>query len=181
MARQLLQPFAEVEGFHLELEEVSFLEAVKKVEATYPPYEKFKSSGRFVQRIYSLDQLETIASLVANPASGSVYAALSFYALGGEVSNVGKEETAFYYRDASYIMGIQSVWTEDVFASENRGWVQERFEYIKNITEGSYVNFPISNLPNYEREYFGSNAERLNRVNAKYDPCHVFRFPQGLR
>jgi hypothetical protein len=180
-AREILQPFAEVDGFRVTLEESSFLEAVKKVEAGYPSSEKFKSTGRFVQRHYSLCGLKNIAELVQNPADGSVYAAVSFYALGGEISHVGREETAFYYRDAKYIMGVQSVWTEDDFAEENRTWVRKRFEYIKSITEGSYVNFPISRLKNYEREYFGSNAKRLIRVNEKYDPLHVFSFPQGLR
>ncbi|TDL31975.1 FAD-binding oxidoreductase [Jeotgalibacillus sp. S-D1] len=180
-AREILEPFSVVEGFRLELEESSFLEAVKKVEATYPPYEKFKSTGRFVQRSYSLDELETIAELVQNPAEGSDYAAVSFYAMGGEITEVGKRDTAFFYRDARYIMGIQSVWSDDAFAMENREWVRERFAYIKRITEGSFVNFPISHLKNYEREYFGDNAPRLNRVNEKYDPFNVFKFPQGLK
>ncbi|MCD7035350.1 FAD-dependent oxidoreductase [Metabacillus sp. GX 13764] len=180
-ARQLLQPFAAVKGFQADLQESSFLEAVKKVEAAYPPFEKFKSTGRFAGRSYSPVELNHIAQLVQNPADGSVYAAVTFYALGGEIASVGKREKAFYYRDARYIFGIQSVWTEDAFAEENRKWVRERFEYIKSITEGSYVNFPISNLKNYEREYFGANAERLNRVNGKYDPFFVFRFPQSLR
>ncbi|WP_226675367.1 FAD-binding oxidoreductase [Rossellomorea aquimaris] len=180
-ARGILQPFAEVEGFRVELEESSFLEAVKKVEATYPPSEKFKSTGRFVQRKYSMKEFENIAAIVQVPAEGSIYAAISFYAMGGEIRDVCARETAFYYRDAKYIMGIQSVWTEDSAAKVNREWVREHFDYIKSITEGSYVNFPISKLRNYEAEYFGDNAKRLERVNQKYDPFHVFRFPQGLR
>jgi hypothetical protein len=180
-ARRILQPFADVDGFRVTLEESWFLEAVKKVEAGYPSSEKFKSTGRFVQRRYSLCELKNVVELIQNPADGSVYAAVSFYALGGAIRNVGKRETAFYYRDARYIMGIQSVWTEDAFAEVNREWVRERFEYVKSITEGSYVNFPISHLRNYEREYFGGNAQRLERVNEKYDPFNVFRFPQGLR
>lgn len=122
-----------------------------------------------------------IAALIQEPPEGSVYAAVSFYAMGGEIRKKGKRETAFFYRDARYIMGIQSVWTEDEFARENREWVRERLDYIKSITEGSFVNFPISNLKNYEREYFGDNARRLDQVNEKYDPFNVFTFPQGLR
>ncbi len=180
-AREILQPFAEVERFQVELESLSFLEAVKIIEATYPPSEKFKSTGRFVHRSYSRGELENLADLIQRPAEGSVYDAISFYALGGEIRRVGKRETAFFYRNARYIMGFQSVWTEDVFARANRDWLRKRFEYIKSITVDSYVNFPISNLRNYEREYFGDNAERLERVNKKYDPFNVFRFPQGLR
>ncbi|MDW4528768.1 FAD-binding oxidoreductase [Rossellomorea marisflavi] len=180
-ASALLQPFSAVEGYCEELEESSFLEAVKKVEATYPPSEKFKSTGRFVQRTYSGKELSKIAGLVQHPAEGSVYAAVSFYAMGGAIESVGKRETAFFFRDARYILGIQSVWTDDCAAKVNREWVQERFQSIKLITKGSFVNFPISNLPNYEREYFGGNAPALNRINRKYDPFNVFTFPQGLK
>ncbi|EAZ84191.1 FAD-dependent oxidoreductase [Lysinibacillus fusiformis] len=181
LAKKILQPFSKIEGFRMNLEESSFLEAVKKVEATYPPFEKFKSTGRFVQRSYTLDELENIVKLVESPPDGSIYAAISFYALGGAINNISKEETAFYFRDAKYIMGIQSVWVEDKYAKNNQEWVRERFEIIKNVTKGSYVNFPISNLKNFEKEYFGGNAQRLNQVNQKYDPFNVFRFPQGLK
>ncbi|MCM2605511.1 FAD-binding oxidoreductase [Rossellomorea marisflavi] len=180
-ASALLQPFSAVEGYREELEESSFLEAVKKVEATYPPSEKFKSTGRFVQRTYSGKELSKIADLVQHPAEGSVYAAVSFYAMGGAIESVGKRDTAFFFREARYILGIQSVWTDDCAAKVNREWVQERFQSIKPITRGSFVNFPISNLPNYEREYFGGNAPTLNRINRKYDPFNVFTFPQGLK
>ncbi|CAM5595561.1 FAD-binding oxidoreductase OS=Lysinibacillus sphaericus OX=1421 GN=LS41612_13930 PE=3 SV=1 [Lysinibacillus sphaericus] len=61
-------------------------------------------------------------------------------------------------------MGIQSVWTEDQYAKENEAWVRQRFEFIKTITEGSYVNFPINHLSNYDKEYFGGNAQRLHQV-----------------
>lgn len=101
--------------------------------------------------------------------------------MGGAIESVGKRETAFFFRDARYILGIQSVWTDDCAAKVNREWVQERFQSIKLITKGSFVNFPISNLPNYEREYFGGNAPALNRINRKYDPFNVFTFPQGLK
>lgn len=179
-ARKLLEPFMKVEGFRLELEELPFLDAVKKIEETYPPSEKFKSTGRFVQRRYSKQELQAITELIQQPAKGSVYAAISFYALGGAIKEVGSTDTAFYYRNARYILGCQSVWVKNSAASANQKWVRERFEYIKSITEGSYVNFPISNLQNYEREYFGENAERLERINRRYDPYNAFRFPQGL-
>jgi hypothetical protein len=133
-ALEILQPFSEIDGFRVELEQSSLLEAVKKVEATYPPSEKFKSTGRFVKRDYSMGEFYALAGLVLEPAEGSVYAAVSFYAMVGEISAIGKKDTAFFYRNARYIMGIQSVWTEDSAAGENSEWVRERFEYIKSIT-----------------------------------------------
>lgn len=180
-AEQLLKPFAKIEGAEFNLQEMTFLEAMQKVQATYPDSEKFKSTGRFVDRQYDLRKLEDIADLIHEKAVGSVFAAVSLYALGGKVQAVGKSDTAFYYRNAQYIMGIQSVWENTMFANENILWVQERFKYLEAITNGSYVNYPYSELTDYEKAYYGQNAYRLNQINERYDPYNVFKFPQALR
>ncbi|QJW47957.1 FAD-binding oxidoreductase [bacterium BFN5] len=180
-AEQLLRPFAKLEGAEFNLQEMTFLEAMQKVQASYPDSEKFKSTGRFVERQYDLRELENIVDLIHEKAVGSVYAAVSLYALGGQVQAVGNSDTAFYYRNAQYIMGIQSIWENTLFANENILWVQERFKYLETITNGSYVNYPYSELTDYEKAYYGQNAYRLNRINKRYDPYNVFKFPQALR
>lgn len=180
-AERLLRPFAKIEGAEFNLQEMTFLEAMQKVQASYPDSEKFKSTGRFVDRQYGLSELENIADLINEKAVGSVFAAVSLYALGGKVQAVEKSDTAFYYRNAQYIMGIQSVWENTMFANENILWVQERFKYLEAITNGSYVNYPYSELTDYETAYYGQNANRLNQINERYDPYNVFEFPQALR
>lgn len=180
-AEQLLAPFTKIEGAVLSLQEMTFLEAIQKVEATYPESEKFKSTGRFVERQYDLCEIYNIVDLINEKAEGSVFAAVSLYALGGKVQAVGKSDTAFYYRNAHYIMGIQSVWENNMFADQNILWVQERFKYLEAITNGSYINYPYSELTEYEKAYYGQNAYRLNQINELYDPYNVFNFPQALR
>ena len=94
---------------------------------------------------------------------------------------VSPRGTAFFYRSSPYVLGLQSIWTEDRYAKLNTEWVQSRLDYINRITVGSYVNFPNSDLVNYEREYWGDNVADLRRVKQMYDPCNVFRFPQSIR
>ncbi len=180
-AEPLLKPFTDIEGADLSLEEMSFYEAMQKVQAAYPSYEKFKSTGRFVHKHYDRCELEEILAPIFEAPQGSVFAAITLYALGGRVAEVDKRETAFYFRSADYIMGIQSVWEKDIYAEENVEWVQKGFNYIKAITFGSYVNFPFSPLEDYERAYYGENAQRLRKINEKYDPFNVFNFPQAIK
>ncbi|MTH54991.1 FAD-binding protein [Bacillus mangrovi] len=180
-AKRLLLPFSIIPGMQITAETKPFLQAVNEVEETYPPSEKFKSTGRFVYKTYSAGELTDIAALIQNKPPGSVFAALTVYALGGKVSDVRPDATAFFYRDARYILGIQSVWEEDRYASVNKSWVVERFRYLETITAGSFVNFPISELRNYEEAYFGGNVKRLREVNDTYDPGRVFQFPQAIR
>lgn len=179
-AEKLLKPF-ELSGATLYLREMTFLEAMEKIQDAYPDSEKFQSTGRFVSRKYNSKEIETIVELIGQRAAGSVFAAVSVYALGGKVSEVTSKSTAFYYRDAEYIMGIQSVWEEDQYAEINRCWVNDKFQCLKRLTDGSYVNFPYNCLPDYEEEYFGGNACRLSQVQRKYDPLNVFTFPQAIR
>ena len=91
------------------------------------------------------------------------------------------KDTAFYYREAAYIMAITSEWNNVNEASNNEIWVADGFRYIKKLTEGSYVYFPYNRLKNYEPAYYGENVEKLLRIKSKYDPDNVFSFPQGRR
>ena len=176
----ILNPF-ERDGAVLSYEELSFYQAMEKIQSSYPDSEKFQSTGRFVQRMYGAKERMQIAGLIAERAEGSVYAAVTVYALGGKIREVSPVSTAYFFRDASYIMGIQSVWEDDCYGEINRRWLYPRFQYIKGLTEGSYVNFPYNWLPDYEEEYYGENVCRLRQTESRYDPLHVFSFPQAIR
>ena len=78
-------------------------------------------------------------------------------------------------------MGIQSVFEEDEYKKENIEWVKENFKHIEKITKGSFVNFPFSDLSDYEKEYYGDNYKRLRDVRKKYDPLNIFSFEQGIK
>lgn len=179
--KDILKPLADISGSNLTMEYITFLEAITKIQDGYPPYEKFKSTGRFVNRIYSRNQLINISKLIQARPEGSVFTAITFYGLGGAVSDVKSDETAFYYRDSNYIMGIQSVWVDSIYQDINTKWVEEKFNYIKKITQGSFVNFPYSELKDYEKEYYGENRWKLKLVKRIYDPCNIFKFPQSIR
>ena len=180
-AQQILQPFTEIPGGTVSLEEMTFLQAIQIIEQSYPSSEKFQNASGFAFRQYSMLEIRNIVELIDRRAQGAVNAAVSLYALGGKVRDVAPRDTAFYYRHAAYIMALQSVWEDDRFASENRQWVYERYGFLKSITEGSFVNFPYSCITDYGSEYYGENISRLRRVKCSYDPGNVFCFAQSIR
>lgn len=181
-ADALLEPFKNISKVaKFELDYITVLEANRIIQDSHPPYEKYKSSGRFVYKDYSRSEMEKIIDLVKDKEEGSVYTAVSFYGLGGVVNYKAKNDTAFYYRDAKFIMGFQSVWEEPKYAHANREWVKEKLKFIENITTGAYIGFPFAELENYEKQYYGENLEKLKEVKRKYDPYDVFKFPQGIR
>lgn len=181
-ANEILMPFKSIAtNMNITMEYTTVLEVNRKIQDSHPDYESYKSTGRFVNRTYTNEEMKSLVALIENRAEGSIYTALSLYGLGGAVAKVDKEETAVYYRDSIAIMGLQSVWEEPEYASFNRAWVIEKFKYIESVTEGSFINFPFKELSNYEEQYYGENMSRLRRIKGKYDPKNVFDFPQVIK
>lgn len=180
-AKKLLKSFLDIQGAIPNIEYISFLEAVTILGSSYPEFERFQSVSRFVYRRFSRREIRSIVKLIQRRPPGSVYAGLSMYALGGRVAKINEDETAFLYRNAHYIIWLETVWEDERFAHVNSEWINMQFPYLMNLTVGSYVNFPYSDLPEYLKEYYGNHILRLEKIKKKYDPCDVFTFPQGLK
>ncbi len=181
-AKEILKPIINIsENIEVIIEDKSILECNRWIQDSHPDYEKYKSTGRFINRDLSKEEIEEIIKIISNPAKGFNYTAISLYGAGGAIADVDKLSTAYYYRDAKFILGIQSVWEEDIYADINKNWVKENFIIIKDITEGSFVNFPFDELDNFEKEYYGENINKLREIKAKYDPFNVFDYPQAIK
>lgn len=179
-AQALMQPFLALPGARSRFEYIPFLEAVTIIGSSYPPYEKFEAVSRYALRKWSSSEIARLAELIHQPAEGAVFTGLSLYALGGRVGEVLQEETAFYYRNAHFIVWLETLWEDPNFQRENQKWINGRFPTLANVTRGSYVNFPYNCLPNYLEEYYGAHVRRLKAIKKRYDPCNVFTFPQGI-
>ena len=163
------------DGTDYDLDYMSVLEANRAVQDSHPDFEKYRSGGRFIYRHYTEVELKEMLHLIEVRAEGSLYTAITFYGVGGAVSDVSPQESAYYYRDAIFILGFQSVWEESKYAPTNRQWVEERFKILSTYTEGSFINFPNA------QQYYGENLPRLKLVKAKYDPDNFFNFEQGIK
>lgn len=163
------------------IEECSLLEANTKIQDSHPDYESYKSTGRFLYNEFSRDEIENLIDLISDLGEGGIYSAVTLYGLGGNVGESSLESSAFYHRGAKFIVGFQVLWEEAKYAPINKIWFLEKFKEIKKMTKGSFINFPLSELPNYEEEYFGDFYKSLKEIKEKYDPENIFSFPQGIR
>lgn len=179
-ALETIRFLSDIEGAVVNTQYMSFIDAMRQMMSNFPPYEHFKSTGRFVYRLYTMEELYGFIDLIMTRPINSILVGLSLFTLGGAVADVPSDSTAYYYRQASYILGIQSVYLDNKFTEENVKWVQDKFKYIYPLTEGSYVNFPYAELNDYMKEYYGKNAYWLRQINNKYDPYNVFWFHQGI-
>lgn len=180
-AEEAIRPFLEIKGATASLKRVTFLEATQIDASFYPPSERFRFAGRFAYGDFSENQIKDIIHLVKKRAGGATFASVALYALGGRVRDIAPRDTAFFYRGANYIIGIETVWDDPSAKLQSLLWLFTRFKYLQSVTFGSYVNFPYLCTNNYMKAYYGENANRLMCVKRQYDPCNLFRFPQSIR
>lgn len=179
-AVQLIQSFFQLPGAVPNIQYVTFLQAVTIIGSDYPSFETFQSASRFAYRPFTPDEIHRIVGLVQQRPKGSVFAGLSMYALGGKVAEKSIDDTAFFYRKANYILWLQTMWEEERFAPANSAWVERQFRQLTPLTAGAYVNFPYAKLPCDLHQYYGCHTAALQQIKQKYDPFHVFTFPQGF-
>ena len=162
------------------MEYLSIKEANEKIEYSHPEYEIYKSSGRFIYKALNEEDILELVSVISKRAIGSIYTAITLYGLGGAVEDIAPEDTAFYYRNAKFILGFQTLWEESKYADDNIKWYNKQNQKVLGITKGSYISFPYLELENFEREYYGGNIDRIKKIKDKYDPYNIFDFPQGI-
>ncbi len=180
-AETSLAPFLTLPGITVTMQEATFLDAIRMVEQGYPPYEKFRDAGRFAPCVLQEEEMRRIVLLIAERAPGTAYASIGLFGLGGRVREVAPRETAFFYRDAPYIIDLETRWEHNAAEPAALAWMQPRYSYLQSITPGAYINFPSLLNRDYMQAYYGGNAARLLRIKQRYDPTQLFCFPQSIR
>ncbi len=161
--------------------EMTFLQAIRIVEAGYPPHERFTTGGRFAYAPFSIAEARRIVSIIDELAGGSMNASVSLYGLGGAVAAIAPDETAFFYRRAINIIALSTDWEDPAANGVNLAWFAPRYRVLEGVTFGSYVNFPNLENRDYMRAYYGRNAARLRCIKGRIDPENLFCFPQSIR
>jgi FAD/FMN-containing dehydrogenase len=126
-----------------------------------------------------IDVLTRHAFTASSPRS---YTAL--FHLGGAVSRVAQDETAFGNRGATHAITLDGVWRPgETYAERDTEWVKGFFATLAPFRDGVYVNFlDRDEPPDRIREAYGADTfERLRDVKTEYDPDNVFHHNQNIR
>ena len=108
--------------------------------------------------------------------------AIGFFQLGGEASRVGKEETAFFHREAQYDCIISSGWTDPVETEERIAWVRRLWDAVQPYTGNMvYVNNLGEEGEGQVKAAYGNNYDRLVDLKNKYDPRNFFSLNQNVK
>ncbi|TFZ05951.1 FAD-binding oxidoreductase [Ramlibacter henchirensis] len=103
--------------------------------------------------------------------------------MGGAVSRVDPEATAFRFRDVRHILTVAAAWQPgDEHAGEHRQWCRETWSALKPASAGGgYVNHLTEEGASRTREAYGKATwDRLVAAKRKYDPANLFRMNQNI-
>ncbi len=126
----------------------------------------------------AIDAIITHAWSTRSPLS---YTILSH--LGGTLSRVDKDETAFGDRDGLCSININAVWSDPKESNEHIRWTREFFASTEPFsTGGVYVNFLGNEGEKRVRDAYGqAKYERLVALKNKYDPTNFFSLNQNIK
>ena len=107
---------------------------------------------------------------------------IAFAQLGGAVTRVAPDATAYSHRDGEFVMNVHGRWQDPAKDEACIGWARDLFRAAAPFSTGSvYVNFLTQDEEDRIKAAYGRNYERLARIKAKYDPTNLFRANMNIR
>ena len=133
----------------------------------------------FVQAL-SDEAIEALVDFFAADVPG-FFAAVAIEHLGGAVSRVRPQDTAFVHRDAQHSLLVLRMWQDPAESEQNIDWARRCYRTAEPFLEqGVYVNYLGDEGGTRVRAAYGVNYERLEAIKSKYDPTNFFRLNQNV-
>jgi hypothetical protein len=108
---------------------------------------------------------------------------MHLYPIDGAVHRVGKGDTAWNCRDATWSMVIAGIDPSPKNAGPVTQWTKAYWDAVHPFNlEGAYPNFMMDDEGDARlKATYGDNYARLAVVKKKYDPANLFRVNQNIR
>jgi hypothetical protein len=104
------------------------------------------------------------------------------YPIDGAVHRVGKQDTAFYYRDVKWANVIVGVDPDPANRDQIVSWARDYWRALHPYSAGgAYVNFMMDEGQEGVQSTYQENYQRLAGIKGKYDQANVFRVNQNIR
>jgi len=102
--------------------------------------------------------------------------------VGGAMSRVAPDATAFPQRMSHFVMNVHTRWRESKDDNPCIAWARDLFRKTEPFATGSaYVNFMPEDETDRVEKIYGENYRRLAETKGRYDPQNLFRMNQNIR
>lgn len=114
----------------------------------------------------------------------SPYSTIDLWHVGGAVTRISPVESAFYGRQAAFLLSPEANWIDAADDTANIQWLRQLIQDMEPFSDGSrYLNFA-----GFQEEgdammesAFGPQYLRLKELKRKYDPNNLFRLNQNVK
>ena len=107
---------------------------------------------------------------------------IAFAQLGGAISRVPDDATAYSHREANFLVNLHGRWDGAANDGKCIGWARDLFKACGPFsTGGVYVNFLTADEEERVKLAYGANHSKLAAIKKKYDPTNLFRLNQNIR
>ncbi len=160
-------------------EEVPYPALQSAFDALYPPGEQWYWKADFVRDLPD----EAIARHVEfGSALPSPKSTMHLYPINGAVNRIGRDETAFSYRDVMWAKVIVGVDPDPANASRITTWARDYWRALHPFSAGgAYINMMMEEGPDRLRAAYRDNYDRLAEIKARYDPGNLFHINQNIQ
>lgn len=143
-----------------------------------PPGLQWYWKGDFVNELSE----EAIAAHVEHGSKiPTPLSTMHLYPVDGAVHRVGKEETAFSYREARWSAVFAGIDPDPANKEAISAWAREYWEALHPYSAGgAYVNFMMEEGQERVRATYRENYDGLVEVKNRYDPNNFFRVNQNI-
>jgi FAD/FMN-containing dehydrogenase len=112
----------------------------------------------------------------------TMHSTMHLYPINGAASRVGKNETAWNYRDANWAQVMVGVDPDPANKQKITKWTKDYFDALHPYSAGgAYVNFMMDEGEERVKATYGGNYQRLAEIKANYDPTNLFRVNQNIK
>jgi hypothetical protein len=146
----------------------------------YPPGMQWYWRGDFVRDLSDAAIEAHLANAAKTPSELSL---MHLYPIDGAVRRVGKQDTAWGVRDATWSMVIAGIDPDPAKAGPVTRWAKTYWEAVHPFNPGGgYSNFMMDDEGDARvKASFGDNYSRLAALKKKYDPANLFHVNQNIR
>ncbi len=149
----------------------------------YPPEDPDyhpTAAGRnlFMNRIGLTEAQQIVDTLNASDATFRV---TQIRVLGGAISRVPSEATAYAHRSAPIMVNVAAFYTTPEDQVKQTKWVDRYMDDLRQDEAGAYVNFLAAEAPErINAAYPAATLARLRQVKKQYDPRNLFKLNQNI-
>jgi hypothetical protein len=158
-----------------------YVDAQKMFDHDYPDGRRYYWKSLNLSRLddAAIDRIVAHARMQPSPFSTT-----DIWHIGGAVTRVSAEQSAFNGRQAAFLLSPEANWDDPADDVANIGWLLEFIADMEDFSDGSrYLNFPGFQEEGDAmiRAAFGPQYARLAALKAKYDPANLFSLNQNIK